>query len=205
MNENLEEDKTPTDLGFWHKEKVCRGSGYLAWKRKKSGDRKSSRKQNSMARLANCLQSPRMIVSKHANERFHQRGWRTLPVYRDKVSARTGVSHTIVATYVPAKREFADDAVKTIRLQVDHMNRYAKCSSRWYNPKLPRFDAQIYSIAKKIGRGNWYTRRSRRRSTVGLSKGGQAWIALVTVVLLINSRVGAQDSLAKWRFFCGQK
>jgi len=102
-------------------------------------------------------------------QRFRQRGQLTTPVYKDNNDGK----NTVVVTYLPwhndnnfsiysiANHHGAYEAHQTIRLQLDHMRRYACRSSQWPNPRLPNSDAQIWETCKRIVRRRTVRRRNK--------------------------------------------
>ena len=140
-----------------------RRSGYLSRKYKKACERKLQRKEYSWTRFGSPryggdhYRAPRMVVSNHAKQRFRERGRFTIPVYRDKESI------TLVVTYIPQSDRWDGvlNAYATIRLQLDHLNKYAKFSSRWSNPRLPRYDAIIWETSKNIVKKRTIRRRKQ--------------------------------------------
>lgn len=183
-------------------------SGYLAFKAKKAGEHKFLRKQREMDRCSRRFVAPQMVVSDHAKQRFRQRGKYTIPVYKD---GNSKVSATVVVTYLPygrrSRRRSEKQAHETIRLQLDHMKKYALCSSRWPRPRLPRYDSLIWGMSKKYIRKATAKRRDERfkrtvppRDTSIAVKDSGSFRPRGPIPSLIKTKQRSAEEPSSWRF-----
>ena len=129
---------------------------------KKAGQRKFFRKahaQNRRSRFSGKQKKLQAIVSKHAKQRFRERGERTIPVYK-----KSSEGSTVVATYLPegAKRAGRRDAHGVIRQQIDRTKKCAGKLRKYETPRLPIQDAIIWKASKKRAREQVKTRRLQR-------------------------------------------
>lgn len=106
-------------------------SGYLAAKAKVAGERKAARKERNLDRLVRQYNPP-TILTKHAAQRYRERGPSSIPVYKYEkhcVSERGGSKdRSTIVTFIPINKYRAREARDTLVNEAKYNNHFSKRS-----------------------------------------------------------------------------